>query len=525
MLIYHDDEVRTTIDAPVEAPAVQPAVLEMEAQDASNRTRNLGYSKQNSNKLVCNTVTDAFLYSYGLSVPSHSRSLSIGDFRNGATGSGSSISELESVGPVKPRSSSTHSHTFDRGFHELNTRSRSVSSSRFPRISDLSISDNRTTRSPYNVLEELEPDATFFSRDFQDHLKHGLEIAGKAATSLDKCQRGEVHQPDLKRLLEDANKIKSFRTSKTRTIAILGDSGEGKSSLVNSLLHCPDIAKASDAGMACTSVVTEYHQKKQYHTAPITIEAHYLSDTDIGEFVEELLWSYRQFFMKEWKEGDKDYNKQEAESEIAWSALNAAFGDRGNLKSLFGDDSKEGLQTIKDKLLDWCDGLAWPEGSNGGLWTSTAETAEECCDKTALFMNDRLWPFTKVIRIYLDAQILQSGIVLADLPGKMRTFISPRKKITTAVEKLIRRVGLQDVNLAKVRATERYLFTCDHVFVVARISRAISNQSLKNSLLQTLKNHIPNEWEQLAGKYMNLSIICTHSEVSRLSFHHLILLF
>ena len=74
--------------------------------------------------------------------------------------------------------------------------------------------------------------------------------------------------------------------------------------------------------------------------------------------------------------------------------------------------------------------------------------------------------------------------------------------------------GLQDVNLAKVRATERYLFKCDQVFVVARISRAISNQSLKNSLLQTLKNHVPNEWEQLAGRYMNLSIICTYSEVS-----------
>ena len=75
-------------------------------------------------------------------------------------------------------------------------------------------------------------------------------------------------------------------------------------------------------------------------------------------------------------------------------------------------------------------------------------------------------------------------------------------------------LGLQDVNLAKVRATERYLFTCDHVFVVARISRAISNQSLKNSLLRTLKNHIPNDWEQLAGQYLNLSIICTYSEVS-----------
>ena len=191
-------------------------------------------------------------------------------------------------------------------------------------------------------------------------------------------------------LLGEANKIRSFRSSRTRTVAILGDSGEGKSSLVNSLLHFPGIAKASDAGMACTSVVTEYYQKQQHHTAKITIEVEYLSDSDMEEFIEELVWSYRQLFLKEWTEGDKDFIKQEAESDTAWSALNAAFGHRGNLKSLFGDDSSEGLKTIKDRLLEWCSDLAWPEASNSGSWSSTAEPADECWDKTAVFMSDRL---------------------------------------------------------------------------------------------------------------------------------------
>ena len=246
----------------------------------------------------------------------------------------------------------------------------------------------------------------------------GREVARNAETSLRKCQQTEAQQLDLDRLLGEANKIGPFRSSKTRTIAILGDSGEGKSSLVNSLLHYPGIAKASDAGMACTSVVTEYHQKKQHHTARITIEVEYLSDADLDEFIEELVWSYRQFFLKEWTENDKDFNKQQAESETALSALKAAFGHHENLESLFGDDSSEGLKAIKDRLLGWCSDLAWPEASNSGLWSSTAETAGECCDKTAIFMSDRFWPFTKVIRIYLDAQVLQAGIVLADLPGK-----------------------------------------------------------------------------------------------------------
>ena len=345
--------------------------------------------------------------------------MSTGTFRTGASESQPPIFVFGSGGDdlTRARSSSTHSFTFVPGNHESDTRSRSVSSAGLPEISDLSIGENHRSRAPYDVSTETEPDATFFNPEFQDYLRQGLEIAGEAAISLNRCIHAEAHQPDLNRLLEDADEIKSFNCSKTRTIAILGDSGEGKSSLVNSLLHYPGIAKASDAGAACTSVVTEFHQKRKDHTAPITIEVEYLSDSDIGEYVEELIWSYRQFFMKEWSENDKDFNKQEAESEVAWSTLNAAFGDRGKLKTLFGDDSHAGLQVIKDKLLEWCKDLAWPEGGNSGLWISTAETADECCDKTAVFMNDRLWPFTKVIRIYLDAPVLQAGVVLADLPG------------------------------------------------------------------------------------------------------------
>ena len=286
-------------------------------------------------------------------------------------------------------------------------------------MSDLSINESRRTRAHYDIVHEAVPDATFFKHGFQTLADLGREIACEATTCLDQYQQRQAPQPEFDRLFRDAKKTNSFKGSGTRTIAVLGDSGEGKSSLVNSLLHFPSIAKASDAGMACTSVVTEYHQKQQHHTAKITIEVEYLSDSDMEEFIEELVWSYRQFFLKTWAEGDKDFNKSEAESETAWSALDAAFGHHGNLKSLFGDDSDEGLKAIQDKLLEWCSDLAWPEASIGGSWSSTAETADECCDKTAIFMSERLWPFTKVIRIYLDAQILQAGIVLADLPGKL----------------------------------------------------------------------------------------------------------
>ena len=92
-------------------------------------------------------------------------------------------------------------------------------------------------------------------------------------------------------------------------------------------------------------------------------------------------------------------------------------------------------------------------------------------------------------RVHLSSQVLQTGVVLVDLPG------------------------LHDVNLARVRATERYLLSCDHIFIVANISRAISDRSLKSSLFTALKQHIPYEWEKDGLSKLNVTVVCTKSEV------------
>ena len=80
-------------------------------------------------------------------------------------------------------------------------------------------------------------------------------------------------------------------------------------------------------------------------------------------------------------------------------------------------------------------------------------------------------------------------------------------------------IGLQDTNLARVRATQRYLMKCDNIFIVAKISRAITDQSLKASLYSILARHAPVEWEESGGKSLNLAVVCTKSEVSRQPCH------
>ena len=48
--------------------------------------------------------------------------------------------------------------------------------------------------------------------------------------------------------------------------------------------------------------------------------------------------------------------------------------------------------------------------------------------------------------------------------------------------------------------------------IVAKISRAVTDHSLKSSLYTALRQHIPCEWENSAGKYLNVAVICTKSE-------------
>lgn len=165
--------------------------------------------------------------------------------------------------------------------------------------------------------------------------------------------------------------------------------------------------RQGDIGAACTSVVTEYRQKTRDHTAPITIEVEYLSKSEIEDLIKELLWNYRQIFLPEVEEDTvdpKDYARYQRESEQAWSALEAGFKhQRGFNKQLLSDMAEGGLAKATSKLIQWAHELQWPGDGSSGTWKATADTAEECCEKTSIFMQDRFWPFTKIIRYNLSS--------------------------------------------------------------------------------------------------------------------------
>ncbi|KAL9618671.1 MAG: hypothetical protein Q9160_006638 [Pyrenula sp. 1 TL-2023] len=345
----------------------------------------------------------------------------------------------------------------------------------------------------YDIHGENRPEQPFYHAAFQSIFGKSIRIARETAQIVNNAE-ASTHGRGMQQLASDAKLLGEYSNKNARSIAVLGDSGDGKSSMINSLLHYPDIAQTGDIGSACTSVVTEYRQKTEAQVAPIHIEVTHLSGPEIKKLISELVWSYCKLYLPGVgaKDMDQDeFQRYERESNVAWSTMEAAFKHRREFSQQFlrEDLTEEGIQRITQKLIEWTEDIEWPgsEGNQDELWTSDADTTEECSQKTSAFQRDKYWPFTKVIRVYLDSPVLKSGMILADLPG------------------------LQDTNFARVKLTQDYLLRCDNIFVITKIGRAITSKSVSDNLRYVINKNEPLELHGDA-EYLDVAVICTHAD-------------
>ena len=100
-------------------------------------------------------------------------------------------------------------------------------------------------QAPNDIGDKEVPTQPFFTAPFQTALKHGQDIVKSSEALVQDIiniiDDGSNSFP--KKLANGAQVPSAFSKSQSRTIAVLGDSGEGKSSLINSLLHFPDMTE------------------------------------------------------------------------------------------------------------------------------------------------------------------------------------------------------------------------------------------------------------------------------------------
>lgn len=306
-------------------------------------------------------------------------------------------------------------------------------------------SRRRSSPRPEPVIHQVEdeelPDDEFHHTDFQRRLSQARSMLQNLTTVL---SSGSIHfEPDsaIKRIHEEARSLSKFQPLATRTVGLVGDSGVGKSSLINSLLDQDSLARTTGKGAACTCVVTEYHYHAEDH---FIVDIEMFSEAELCEQLDELLSSYRAF-----KSGAGGESKEKAE--LAMDTFKSMF--HGKLE----DEEwvlKEDEGVVLNRFKTWAT-EARDLVSSG---RQVAQTLQECSSLLMPLSSDPVdpsqppvWPYVRKIKVQLKAHILSKGLVLVDLPG------------------------LRDLNSARRNITQQYVVKCHEIIAVCNIKRAITD--------------------------------------------------
>ncbi|MCJ1431481.1 hypothetical protein MMC27_000834 [Xylographa pallens] len=331
---------------------------------------------------------------------------------------------------------------------------------------------------PVSVRDEELPQRPYFDQNLQKAIKEAQEIIGNIADELAGSASAQNAESGLHALKEQALQSRYFEIDATSTIGIVGESAAGKtfvlfkiiiamlketgkSSLINSLLDLREVARTGDNGSAVTAYVTEYRYRKTYHKAAFTIDAEFLTSEEMALELKELLHDYRQAFRDGINDdtGPAEHELILRRSAVAISTLKSIFSAHNDVsEEVLQDKSPNAFDRILLYLQSLASSLAWPEGAVDGRWTTTADNVEEYQTKIASLNHAGLFPLIRVVRVYLNALILKSGVALADMPG------------------------FGDTNLARLQAAKRYLDRCDQVFIVNRINRAATSTHIKDAI-------------------------------------------
>ncbi|KAL2794371.1 hypothetical protein BJX66DRAFT_202010 [Aspergillus keveii] len=343
--------------------------------------------------------------------------------------------------------------------------------------------------STYNIREEALPQAPIYDVGLQNALREVRSHLTDLKLSMARFHLVHDESARVHELYKQVELISRFEYPETRIVGFIGDSGVGKSSLINSLLDCDGLARTSASGVACTSVVTEFRHLDETHRNPFTVEADFMNMTEMNNLLEELLRAYRmQHTISEVsdREDPGERDRIRSLSARAWETLKSLFPAEANLTEQFLSNETAGAQDrILGRLKEWAlAGLDHRPGGPDALnLTLMADNIHDCKENMDVLTTTprgagtpAIWPFVKLIRVYLDSPILRTGLVVADLPG------------------------LRDLNYARERATMEYLrCTCEEIFVVSEISRCTSDPSIKDTKDKLIQRQ-------------QLRIVCTKSE-------------
>ncbi|OQN99565.1 hypothetical protein B0A48_14707 [Cryoendolithus antarcticus] len=252
------------------------------------------------------------------------------------------------------------------------------------------------------------------------------------------------------------------KTTKLR-IAVLGNAGTGKSSLLNAVTDCPDLAKSLSGGESCSCVPTEYSGPSPSQEVSCVAIVEYIP---IGEFevqLKEIFRDYCLFTFEKDRSWDEDRQTYSLSAKSAIKTLCTLFCDLPDLKnlrvakiSLAKSYNEDGTQTLLQSLLARCKEKLQSKttGDRGCADVCEADTLQELRAKidplTASSSTSGvpgLWPLVERNSMFVKGSRVLDRVTLVDLPGSGQ------------------------------HHTE-YIKTCDNIWAVADVARVADDRTV-----------------------------------------------
>ncbi|TGJ70787.1 hypothetical protein EYR41_002807 [Orbilia oligospora] len=277
-----------------------------------------------------------------------------------------------------------------------------------------------------------------------------------------------------KRVQKHIQKYQDVQLGSKAVIAFIGESGAGKSTLLNALLDRENIVPTSGI-RACTSVATEFSSRTTTMKSQFYAVIEFVKREEFEKEVEILRYDitgedgtqfdtedgYCMLSASEDEENKSNINiptfKRRRLSDSSSSA--AATVARDKMKALFPGFQDCDLLKISEMVKDLYDRA---ETLSVGQQIIESDDEDEFVEQVHQMIANRgddedtepqLWPLIKIMRIHLDAEVLDGDAILVDLPG------------------------LKDDNAARAAVAQSYLAKANEVIIVSRLARALTDET------------------------------------------------
>ncbi|XP_060681232.1 uncharacterized protein LOC132815894 isoform X2 [Hemiscyllium ocellatum] len=275
----------------------------------------------------------------------------------------------------------------------------------------------------------------------------------------------EAHAKEWKKQIEE---MQGQSVPPQTYIAVIGDTGSGKSSLLNALLDEEAVLPTS-AMRACTAVAVEVSHNAQ--------NDHYCAEVEF--FTEEEWDKELQLLLRDMSDKNGRLKKRRpdpnSEASVAYSRVRAVYGKilpYSELKQIQDVTSHLGRTEIisEAKAMDFL--------------CKVQNFIDSRADDSRTRRGGEFWPIVKRVKVWVPrSPVLRTGAVLVDLPG------------------------IRDSNAARNNIAKEYLKNCHAVWIVANVTRAVDDKTARDMLDKNLQRQL-----FLDGQYGRLAFICTKTD-------------